>query len=213
MLKIECFVFNPFAVNTYLIINTKNNDAVLIDAACYDKAEEQILSKYIISNNINVKKQINTHCHIDHILGNYFASVIINAPLYIHKAGKVFLDTATNYAAAFGLNINNVCQPFGFIDENSEIEIGEELLNIFYTPGHADGSICLVSHSSKFIITGDVLFNSGIGRTDLPTGNFDLLLKSIKEKIFTLPDDYTVYPGHGSITNIKFEKNHNPFLI
>jgi len=212
MLTIKHFTFNSFAVNTYLIYN-EQNESLLIDPGCYGKKEENELKDYVKQKKIHIQKQINTHCHIDHILGNFFAADTFKSPLYIHKAGLLFLETADVYANNFGFQLQNVCQPDGFIDEKSEIILGNEILNILYTPGHADGSICIVNHSNHFIITGDTLFRSAIGRTDLPTGNMNLLLKNIKEKILTLPEDYLVYPGHGEKTSIKFEKYHNPFLI
>jgi len=211
MLKIKHFIFNPFSVNTYVIYND-SGDALLVDVACHNTSEEKELKSFIDTNNLKSVMQINTHCHIDHILGNYFAEKELGAPLYIHQEGEVFLETAVSYASAFGLTINNVCTPKGFIKDNSEIKIGNDSLYISYTPGHASGSICIISREDNFVITGDVLFHCGIGRTDLPTGDSDLLLASIKDKLMTLPDNYAVYPGHGEFTTIGYEKRHNPFL-
>lgn len=211
MLDVKCFVFNPFGVNTYVIVNQKK-EAIIIDAACYNAFERDSLFDYISDNNIIVKFQINTHCHIDHILGNSFIAEVFDAPLHIHLKSQLFLDSAKYYAKTFGLELDKVCQPEAFVDENYCIKLGDERLDVLYTPGHADGSICLVSYSSKFVITGDVLFKASIGRTDLPTGNLEVLLTNIKNKILTLPDDFTVYPGHGDSTNIKSEKIFNPFI-
>ncbi|HRS53147.1 MAG TPA: MBL fold metallo-hydrolase [Bacteroidales bacterium] len=211
MLKIKRFIFNPFEVNTYLIYN-ENNKAIIIDAGCYEKEEEKELQKFIIENNIQPIAQINTHCHIDHILGNYFVSKTFNIPLLIHKDGLLFLNSASYYANIFNINMKNVVKPSYFIDENSKINIDKEVLNVIYTPGHSNGSICIISHSNTFVITGDVLFYNSIGRTDLPTGNIEILLKNIKEKLMCLPESYKIYPGHGNFSYIGDEKNNNPFL-
>jgi len=211
MLKIKHFVFNPFGVNTYVIYN-ESGDAILVDVACYNSNEERELKYFVESNNLKPIMQINTHCHIDHILGNCFAEQELGAPLYIHQDGEIFLETSISYASAFGLTIKEVCTPKGFIVDKSDIKIGDDSLYISYTPGHAAGSICIINRKGHFVLTGDVLFNHSIGRTDLPTGDIDMLLSSIKDKLLTLPDNYAVYPGHGEFTSIGYEKTKNPFL-
>ena len=121
-------------------------------------------------------------------------------------------ETAVAFGGVFGLDLKNLIVPNDYVEEGDILAFGNSSIEVLYTPGHADGSICLVNHSDKYVISGDVLFRDSIGRTDLPTGNFDVLFASITQKLFTLPDDYTVYPGHGPETSIGYEKLNNPFL-
>jgi glyoxylase-like metal-dependent hydrolase (beta-lactamase superfamily II) len=155
---------------------------------------------------------VNTHFHIDHILGNTFVCNTYNIKPQCHSKSKLLWETAAQYGLAFGLKIDNMITPADFIEEGDTITFGNSLVHVLYTPGHADGSVCLVNHAERYIISGDVLFRDSIGRTDLPTGNFDVLYESITTKLFTLPDDYIVYPGHGPETTIGYEKRNNPFL-
>jgi glyoxylase-like metal-dependent hydrolase (beta-lactamase superfamily II) len=124
----------------------------------------------------------------------------------------MFWETAAEFGAVFGIKIENLIIPKDFIEEGDIITYGKSSVEVLNTPGHADGSICLVNHAERYVVSGDVLFRDSIGRTDLPTGNFDTLYNSITTKLFSLPDDYTVYPGHGPETTIGYEKLNNPFL-
>jgi glyoxylase-like metal-dependent hydrolase (beta-lactamase superfamily II) len=124
----------------------------------------------------------------------------------------MFWETASEFGSVFGIKVENMITPVNFIEEGDILHYGNSSLEVLYTPGHADGSVCLVNHTDRYVIAGDVLFRDSIGRTDLPTGNFDILYKSITTKLFTLPDDYVVYPGHGPETTIGYEKQNNPFL-
>jgi hydroxyacylglutathione hydrolase len=155
---------------------------------------------------------LNTHTHIDHILGNNFIYETYGLKPLVHKAGEVFLESAPEHGSMFGLNVKKMVLPEKYLEENQAFRFGHSSLEVLYTPGHVDGSVCLVSHESRFVITGDVLFNGSIGRTDLPTGDFDLLAESITEKLYTIPDDYIAYPGHGPVTTIGDEKSENPFV-
>ena len=124
----------------------------------------------------------------------------------------MFWETASEFGSVFGLKVENLIVPADFIDEGDKIEFGNSSVDVIYTPGHADGSVCLINHAGRYVITGDLLFRDSIGRTDLPTGDFNALYQSITTKLFTLPDDYVVYPGHGPETTIGYEKLNNPFL-
>ncbi|MCF8297806.1 MAG: MBL fold metallo-hydrolase, partial [Saprospiraceae bacterium] len=154
----------------------------------------------------------NTHCHIDHILGNNFVSLKYDLLPIIHKAGLPFLYKSVNQALTYGFEIDEAVLPKQFIDETDTIKFGNSELKIIYSPGHADGSICIYSEAQKFIIVGDVLFYGSIGRTDLPTGNYNMLIDNIQTKLFALADDYKVYCGHGPATSIGFEKIENPYV-
>jgi hydroxyacylglutathione hydrolase len=209
--KIRRFVFNSFGVNTY-VLSDASGKCLVIDPACQGRKEESELSEYITGNNLEPVGMVNTHFHVDHVLGNNFICHTFNLRPQCHKGCKMFWETASEFGAVFGIKVENLIIPRDFIAEGDRIGFGNSSVDVLYTPGHADGSICLVNHDERYVIAGDVLFRDSIGRTDLPTGNFDVLYQSITEKLFTLPDDYIVYPGHGPETSIGYEKLNNPFL-
>jgi len=209
--KVQRFVFNSFGVNTY-VLSDETGKCLVIDPACQYKGEETELLGYITGNNLSPVGMVNTHFHIDHVLGNSFICNAFKISPQCHKRCKIFWENAVESGLVFGIKVENLIIPKDFIDEGDRISYGNSSVDVLYTPGHADGSICLVNHAERYVVSGDVLFRDSIGRTDLPTGNFDTLYTSITTKLFTLPDDYTVYPGHGPSTSIGYEKLNNPFL-
>ncbi|NQU35546.1 MAG: MBL fold metallo-hydrolase [Bacteroidetes bacterium] len=211
MITLKRFAFNPFQVNTY-ILSDETGECVIIDAGMQGQREEDALEEYINNHNLKPVMLILTHAHIDHIIGNSFVADKYKLKLTAHKDCVPFLKNASAHAANFGLTLDNVKEIDDFVDEDSEIKFGNSTLKVLFTPGHANGSVCFYSPKDKFVITGDVLFNQSIGRTDLPTGDYDLLQKSIWEKLFTLPDETVAYPGHGPETTIGSEKVNNPFV-
>jgi len=212
-MKIKSFIFNPFQENTYVIYD-QTKECIIIDPGCYTKEEENILSKFIINNKLNPIKIINTHCHIDHILGNKFANKKWGAELYMHKADLLLLENAVDISKTYGLeNYKESPSPKHFLDESSIITFGDSSFEILFTPGHAPGHICLYSKRNNVLIAGDLIFKRSVGRTDLPFGNYDTLIKSIRSKILPLPNETQIFCGHGDVTNLGNEKIHNPFLI
>lgn len=211
MLTIKTFQFNDFGVNTYVLAND-NNECVIIDPGCYSKAEQKSFDDFLETSKYKVEKLLITHCHIDHILGIAHLEDKFGVGAWIHPAGKEFLRASVGYASVFGFELERVISPAGFVNEGEQIILGNDKIDVLYTPGHAEGSVCYVIHEQKTVFSGDVLFQGSIGRTDLPTGDYDLLLKSITEKLLTMEDDYTVYCGHGPTTNIGYEKKNNPYL-
>lgn len=211
MTRIKVFVFNPFQENTYLLYD-ETGECLIVDPGCYSTDEEQQLLNYLKDNKLKPVALVNTHTHIDHVLGNRFIFKSFGLKPIIHPAGEVFLHSAAAHGSMFGLTVGEMVFPEKFINEKDILKFGNSSLEVIYTPGHADGSVCLANHEERFVITGDVLFNGSIGRTDLPTGNFEILEKSITQKLYTLPDDYTVYPGHGMETTIGDEKRDNPYV-
>jgi len=209
--KVKRFVFNSFGVNTY-VLSDDDGKCLIIDPACQYHGEETELLGFITGNHMTPVDMVNTHFHVDHIVGNNFISKAFHLKPKCHKSSKMFWETASEFGSMFGLKVENVIIPVDFVSEGDRISYGNSAVDVLYTPGHADGSICLVNHAERYVIAGDVLFRDSIGRTDLPTGNFDLLFESISTKLFTLPDDYIVYPGHGPETSIGYEKMNNPFL-
>lgn len=211
MIDIKIFPFNPFQTNTYILWD-ETKDAIVIDPSFSTDGEYAQFQQFIKSKGLVLKAAYNTHCHFDHCFGAFFLIQDLQMGYAAHKDGIQFTENAARQASVYGLNIDHIDAPSTFIDEGDIIRFGNSELSILNTPGHADGSLCFVSEKDKFVITGDVLFKESIGRTDLPTGDLDVLLASINEKLFKLPGDYVVYPGHGPQSSIAHEQANNPFL-
>ncbi len=211
MIKIKIFVFNPFQENTYLLYD-ETGEAVIIDPGCSTEEEEEILISFLKDHNIKLKHLLNTHSHIDHILGNQFISDQFKLPLKSHKDDEFLIKNAKESGAVFGIKIDTPPLPEKYLDEGMQIKFGNSVLDIVHTPGHSPGSLVFYNKNEKFMIVGDVLFNHSIGRTDLPGGSYDVLVDSIVRKLFPLGDDMDVYSGHGSPTTIGQERISNPFL-
>lgn len=211
MITIKKFVFNPFQENTYLLYD-ETGKSIIIDPGCYEQSEKDHLVEFINSKQLSLDRLLYTHCHVDHVLGNNFISETFDLKPEIHKAGLPFLISAHETGQGYGFSMEKNIQPEKYFDHGDIISFGESQLKVVYTPGHADGSVCFINSPQKFVITGDVLFRDSIGRTDFPTGDFDILMQSIHSELFTLDDDYTVYCGHGPETTIGYEKVNNPFI-
>jgi hydroxyacylglutathione hydrolase len=212
MIKIKTFIFNPFQENTYLL-SDETGDCIIIDPGCYDPDEKKTLSDYIAQNNLKCKILVNTHCHIDHILGNAYIESLYHPEIAAHNNDVFLLDDANKYAQIFGFVVDQPPAPTMFLKENTELKFGNSTLKILHVPGHSPGSIALYSPEQNFVIVGDVLFRGSIGRTDLTKGNYDHLLESIYKKLMTLPPDTVVFSGHGPKTTIHEEALSNPFLV
>lgn len=211
MIYIQRFTFNPFQENTYLLYN-EEGEAFIIDPGCSNTKEEKELENFIHTKNLKPTRLIQTHCHLDHILGNHFVHKTYNLTPEAHAHEKQVLDMAPRASELWGVPYLESPEISHFLDEKSEIKLGNDVLKAIFAPGHSPGSLCFYSESQGFIIAGDVLFYGSIGRTDLPGGNHEQLLKSIRNGLFVLPDSVKVYPGHGPETSIGFEKLNNPFL-
>lgn len=212
-MTVKVFEFNPISVNTY-VLHDESNECVIIDPACFFPNEQEDLLNYITDKKLVVKHVLNTHLHFDHVFGVNFIESQLNVSMEAHKADKFLLDTMNEQMAMFGFPAGgNFVPTIGkFIDENDIIEFGNQKLSIMHVPGHSPGSIVFYNENNNFIVSGDVLFNGSIGRTDLPQGDFNLLIDGIKTKLLILPGDTIVYPGHGPATSIKGELELNPFL-
>lgn len=211
MITVKKFVFNAFQVNSYVLYD-ETNECIIIDPSVSSDEELAELTGFIEKNRLKPVLLVNTHAHIDHIIGNDQVASHYKIKLAAHKESLGFLKNADVYAASFGLPMEGIKPIDYFIEEGQKVKFGTSCLTTFYTPGHADGSICLYAEKDGFVVTGDVLFYQSIGRTDLRTGNYDILQKSIWEKLFVLPDETHVYPGHGPDTTIGSEKVNNPFV-
>lgn len=211
MIEIKRFVFNAFGVNGFVLYDG-SGECLLVDTSCVGDSEKSALNDFMVQHHLKPAMLVNTHLHIDHVLANNWLCRKYNIGYYAHRDGLQLLSTATQFGAMFGIEIEPVISPAGFLQQGDIVRFGNSELRVVYTPGHAAGSICLISDVDRFVITGDVLFRNSIGRTDLPTGDLELLRRSIFEELFTLPDDYIVLPGHGPDTSIGYEKINNPFL-
>lgn len=211
MLKVKSFTFNPVQENTYVVYN-EEGQCCIIDPGCYFPEERDELKTGIEKTGLKPVLLLNTHCHLDHVFGNDFVHRTWGLPLHLHEKEKPVLDFAPQSALMWQLPFDHYNGPLVYLKEGTIIKIGDEELEIRFTPGHSPGSVSFYHQSGGFIIGGDVLFNGSIGRTDLPGGDFDILFRSIQTQFFTLPDDTKVYPGHGPLTTIGFEKMNNPFV-
>jgi glyoxylase-like metal-dependent hydrolase (beta-lactamase superfamily II) len=212
MLKVETLIFNPFQENTYLVYDD-TGEALIIDPGCHNSSEQKWLSQKIKTLRLKPVRLINTHCHIDHVLGNRYVAEEYGLSLEIPLKEVPVLNTVAQIAEMYGIAYNDPSpEPSGFLEEGKPIIFGNSTFEVYDTPGHSPGSVSLFHAPSKTLIAGDVLFKESIGRTDLPGGDYETLIQSIQQKLFTLPDETIVYPGHGPTTTIGYEKNHNPFL-
>lgn len=211
MISTQSFIFNAFQENTYVVYD-ETGDCLIIDPGCYGPAEEQALWNFISDNRLVVRLLVNTHCHIDHVIGNYFVKEKYQVDLVCHEKEDANLRSVKLYAPSYGFNHFHETLPDQFIREGEKIRFGDSELETLFVPGHSPGHIALLNREQKICFGGDVLFRNSIGRTDLPGGNHQDLLDSIRNKLFVLDDKVTVYPGHGPATNIGDEKNTNPFL-
>jgi hydroxyacylglutathione hydrolase len=212
MLKIKSFEFNPVQENTYLLYNGFN-DCIIIDPGCYFDEEKDRLVAFIESEKLRPVMLVNTHCHLDHVFGNKLLAEKYGLTLQIHEKEKAVLEFAPASGLMYSLPFDNYSGEFIFLKEGEKLVLGEEELEILFTPGHSPGSLSFYCEKDKFLIGGDVLFKNSIGRSDLPGGDHEQLLQSIREKLMVLPDEVKVYSGHGPVTTIGEERKENPFLI
>jgi hydroxyacylglutathione hydrolase len=211
MLAVKSFTFSPVQENTYLLYNEKG-DCCIIDPGCYFPKERDELKTGITKTDLNPILLLNTHCHLDHVFGNKFVHDTWALPLHLHEKEKPVLDFAPQAGEIWQLPFENYEGPLVYLKEGNSIKIGDDELEIRFVPGHSPGSIAFYCKADGFIIGGDVLFKTSIGRTDLPGGDYDTLVNSIHTQFFTLPDETKVYSGHGPATTIGFEKRNNPFV-
>lgn len=210
-MEIACLTFNPFQENTYILYD-ESKECVIIDPGCSDVNERKVLEQFIIDADLKPVRLINTHCHIDHILGNKFVAELYDLPLEIHEGEVVVLEAGTNVSQMYGIPYDPSPSASSFIKEGEEVKFGNTVLKSLFTPGHSPASLSFYNADDNILIAGDVLFRESIGRTDLPGGDYDTLIRSIKEQLLVLPDETKVFPGHGPSTTIGHERVNNPFL-
>lgn len=211
MLGLHKFTFNPFQENTWIIYSEQKN-CIIIDPGCYSAEEKNTLKNFIDSHQLNPVKLINTHCHIDHVLGNRFVFDTWGLQPEIHSLELPLLKAVEQYGSMWGIHSDPQPEPLLSLSDGAVIELDGEILHQIFTPGHAPGEISLYHKGQQFLIAGDVLFYQSIGRTDLPGGDHATLLDTIRNRLFVLPDEVQVHPGHGPSTTIGHEKKNNPFV-
>lgn len=211
MLHIQSFEFSPIQENTYVLYNDQKQCAI-IDPGCYFQEERDALHQFIQNNALQPMLLINTHCHLDHVFGNKFIAETFHLTLHIHPFEKQVLDFAPTSGLMYNLPFDQYEGDIHYINDDEQLTIGTDSLQAILVPGHSPGSLAFYSEADQFVISGDALFYRSIGRTDLPLGDHGVLLKSIKEKLFVLPEQTVVYSGHGKPTRIGEEITHNPFL-
>ena len=211
MLAVKSFTFSPVQENTYVLYN-EQKQCCIIDPGCSFPQERDELKTVIEKTGLTPVLLLNTHCHLDHVFGNKFVHDTWGLALHIHKLEKPLLDYAPQSGLKWGLPFDNYEGPIEYIKEGTSIKVGEEELEIRFTPGHSPGSVSFYHEAGGFIIGGDVLFSGSVGRADLPGGSMDVLINSIQTQFFTLPDDTKVYSGHGVMTTVALEKMNNPFV-
>jgi glyoxylase-like metal-dependent hydrolase (beta-lactamase superfamily II) len=211
MITIRVFEFNSLQENTYLLFD-RTREAIIVDAGCYQDHEVELLTGFISANDIKVKKYVNTHLHVDHMMGVPKLKRKYDVPWLAHEADTFLLETAKEQAAMLDMKLGRVPRPNRFTKDGDEIQFGNSRLKVIHVPGHTPGSIALFSPVQKFVIVGDLIFQGGIGRTDLPGGNSDEIMKSITGKVLTLGEGVKIFSGHGPATSVKQERANNPFL-
>ena len=211
MIKVEKFVVNPLSENSF-ILSDETKECIFIDPGFYYDEEYQEIKDYVRENNLKPVKITNTHCHFDHIMGVEFVRNEFKIPFYAHADDVFWVEKAVAQGQMFGFEMNPVAPVDAFLSENEFVEFGNSRLQIIHVPGHSPGHVVFYNEKDKILIAGDVLFYGSIGRTDLPGGNYEKLISNIKNKLFVLPDDTTVFCGHGPETKLGFEKRTNPFL-
>lgn len=211
MFQIQAFVFNFASENTYVLFNEDKN-AWLIDPGNMNDQETNLLNSFINKKGLKIQKILLTHAHIDHVLGLQWAFDTFKVPVLMHLEDKEVLDMFQISGMRFGMQLEHINVDLEYIREGDELDFDGEKFNIYHVPGHSPGSVVYHNKNQKFMISGDVLFEGSIGRTDLYKGNYDQLIDGIKNKLFILDEETQVFSGHGNPTKIGFEKKYNPFF-
>jgi hydroxyacylglutathione hydrolase len=211
MLYLKSFTFNPFQENTYVVYNDESQ-AWIIDPGNSTSSENEQLKNFIEEKKLKPERLFLTHGHIDHVMGNKFIHETYGLLPEVHEADLFFIKRMVESGAMYGVSCEQSPLPVKYLKEGDILTLGQYRFTCLFTPGHSPGSLCFYNPENKLVISGDVLFQGSIGRSDLPMGDHGTLITSIRSKLLTLPDDVKVYNGHGPSTTIGFERLNNPFL-
>jgi len=211
-MNVHTLPLNPWQVNTY-ILSDETGECVIIDPGCFSEEEQKQLTDFITENNLKPVRLLHTHLHLDHVFGTRFVHEKYDLKPEAHHDDEFLIGITKDYASQFGVTMDENPPELGnYLNEGDEVNFGNSSLKIIHIPGHSPGGITFYKKNENILIAGDVLFRDSIGRTDLPGGDYDTLINSIKTKLLTLPGETVVYPGHGPATSIEYEKTSNPFL-
>lgn len=211
---IKQFTFNILHVNTYILIDEKSQEAIVIDPGCQTMEEKDLFKEYIISNGITIKRVLDTHLHFDHIYGQRFVEETFGVGAEACKKDITFLNHYQDLLVMFNMPMDDEALPLkGYLADGDVVNVGEMELKVMQVPGHSPGGLAFYEEKEHCAFVGDTILEGGIGRTDMHRGNYDTLVKSIKEKLLTLPDDTKIYSGHGPSTTLGYEKTHNSEII
>ncbi len=211
MIRIETLVFNSFQVNTYLVWD-EDGSCLVVDPAFDSDEERASFDNLVAEMELKITGQMNTHCHVDHVLGVQYIKATYGCPFRAHESESGLVKNAPVMGDVFGLIVEPLESIDQTIEDNEIIQLGSHTLQSIYVPGHSPGSLAFYSKDGGFVITGDALFQGSIGRTDLPGGDYDQLINSIRSRLLVLPPETVVYAGHGSPSTIGQELTGNPFL-
>ncbi|MDD4142129.1 MAG: MBL fold metallo-hydrolase [Bacteroidales bacterium] len=212
MMTIQPMTFNHIQTNTFVLSDSDTLESIVIDPAFSEEAEQQYFDDYIKKNGLALREALFTHPHPDHLVGGKYIEETYGLIPRINSLSRQLIEELVPQACMIGFENFTLCDLNYDLEDGEAVTFGHYSLKVIYLPGHAEGSVCLYCEKEKVLFSGDALFRSSIGRTDFPTGDYDLLIKNIKEKIFTLPEDVYIFPGHGDRTSVKFEKRFNPFF-
>lgn len=212
MASTHMFTFNPFQENTYVVFD-ETKECVIIDPGCFDDREKNELQRFISQNKLKPVLLLNTHSHIDHMIGNLWVTETFKIPFLMNENDLYNLNNSVQTGMKYGFVVPPSPQPHSFLNENDLVTFGNTKLKVLFTPGHSLGSISFYNEQDKWIICGDVIFKNSIGRYDFTGGNYKTLMESITKKLFELPSDTKVFSGHGPETTIGNEKKTNPYVL
>lgn len=211
-MKIQRFVFNMVETNCYVVWD-ETCEAVIIDAGCYEPQEKEELRNFVSEQHLTVKHYLNTHLHFDHVLGSPFVEDTFGCRAEAGDGDLHWLTDIKRRASLFGIRYNEEPRPLGrVLHEGDTVTFGTHTIEVIHVPGHSPGSMAYYIPAEKVLFSGDALFRDSIGRTDFPDGDFEALHNAILTKLFTLPADTIVYPGHDVATTIGHEKEYNTFI-
>ena len=211
-MKIAKFVFNPIMENTYLLWDD-TKEAVLIDCGAWSSEERQRIKLFVQSQGLTVKHYLNTHLHFDHIFGNAFVEEAFDVKAEASDKDWSWAESIAERVARFGIRYDEKVPALGrVLNDGDEVLFGNQKIEVIAVPGHSPGSLAFHIPQQKVLFTGDALFCQSIGRTDFPDSDHTQLITAIRERLFTLPDDTVVYPGHSDKTTIGIEKEYNMYV-
>ena len=216
MIKVKQFTVNHFEVNCFVLWDDSTKQCAIVDPGAEASYEEAQIDQFIADNGLVPSMVLLTHAHIDHIAGLRQVCERYHLPVTLHEEGAKLLRQAEAYGSLMGFfNVSNMDDlPTRFIQDDETLTLGgTDKIECRYVPGHCPGSMAYVLPSEKVVITGDALFRGSIGRTDLPGGDYRLLIDKLHERILTLSDDYQVLPGHGDLSTVGEERRYNGFLV